>query len=414
MKALHAADLHIDSPMKGLVAYEEAPVDRLRLATRVALTNLVDAAIEETVDAVFLAGDIFDGDWAHYGTGVFFVAEMARLREADIPVVMLAGNHDADSKLTKSMRLPDNVRVLSTRNPETVLFESHGFAVHGQGYAVPAVFDDLSAAYPDPVSGLINIGLLHTSANGRPGHEPYAPCSIDGLVSRGYDFWGLGHVHQFEVLSTDPLIVFPGNLQGRGWREVGAKGAILVEVGSDGCSTFKQLCLDAVRWDVVTVDASGSVNRDEVAGHVAAAVRSATSDIGDRLLAARVTIEGVCDAHQTLIADSGAIRYEVIGAAADVAADQVWVESVILATRPPRDLVGEGADAASEIVREIGELRKINGVPDEISEVLAPLQKILPRAVLSDFDPLDVQTFLSILDEVNRSLPVALLDQPEV
>src|ERR1700681_439194 len=100
MKLLHAADLHIDSPMVGLLAYEEAPAEELRLATRLALTNLIDTALEEDVNAVLLAGDIFDGDWPHYGTGVHFVSEMARLREANIPVVIVAGNHDASSKLT--------------------------------------------------------------------------------------------------------------------------------------------------------------------------------------------------------------------------------------------------------------------------------------------------------------------------
>src|SRR6266511_1037006 len=104
MRLLQSADLHVDSPMRGLVAYDQAPVAELRLATREALANLVDTAIEKAVDAVLLAGDIFDGDWPHYGTGVHFVSEMGRLREAGIPVVMVAGNHDAESKLTKSLR----------------------------------------------------------------------------------------------------------------------------------------------------------------------------------------------------------------------------------------------------------------------------------------------------------------------
>ena len=98
-----------------------------------ALSNLVDTAIERAVDAVLLAGDIFDGDWPHYGTGVHFVSEMARLREAEIRVVMVAGNHDAESKLTRSLRFPDNVRVLGTGKPETATYEDIGLAVHGQG-----------------------------------------------------------------------------------------------------------------------------------------------------------------------------------------------------------------------------------------------------------------------------------------
>jgi len=292
MKLLHAADLHIDSPMVGLLAYEEAPAEELRLATRLALGNLIDTALEEDADALLLAGDIFDGDWPHYGTGVHFVSEMARLREANIPVVIVAGNHDAESKLTKSLRLPDNVHVLDTRKPQTVIFEELGLAVHGQGYATPAVLEDLSAGYPAPIAGMINVGLLHTSADGRPGHERYAPCSVSGLQQRGYDYWALGHVHHREVLSTEPPIVFPGNLQGRGLRETGPKGATMIELSHDRLVTLEHRVLDVVRWDLIEVDATGCVGRDDACERVATAVRHAARGAGDRLLAARIVITG--------------------------------------------------------------------------------------------------------------------------
>jgi exonuclease SbcD len=350
MRLLHSADLHIDSPMRGLAAYEEAPTEQLRLATRVALANLVDTALEQALDAVLLAGDIFDSDWPHYGTGVHFVAEMGRLREAAIPVVMVAGNHDAESKLTKMLHLPDNVHVLDTRKPQTVEFEAIGLAVHGQGYATAAVLDDLSLGYPSPIADLVNVGLLHTSADGRPGHERYAPCKVAGLIERGYDFWGLGHVHRHEVLSTDPLIVFPGNLQGRGLRETGAKGAIVVDLGPDGSASFEHVPLDAVRWELLTVDAATCMGRDDVAERVAAAVGEGVRDAGDRLLAARVVISGVSEAHAALAADAERLRYEVIAAAADVGGGQVWIESVKLATSTLREPRG-GDDAVGELMR---------------------------------------------------------------
>jgi DNA repair protein SbcD/Mre11 len=411
MRLLQSADLHVDSPMKGLVAYEEAPVAELRLATRVALGNLVDTAIEQTVDAVLLSGDIFDGDWPHYGTGVYFVAEMGRLREAAIPVVIVTGNHDAESKLTKSLRLPDNVQLLDTRKPQTVTFEAIGLAVHGQGYATPAVLDDLSASYPAPIADMINVGLLHTSADGRPGHEHYAPCKVDGLVARGYDFWGLGHVHRHEVLSGDPLIVFPGNLQGRGLRETGAKGAILVELGHDGRATFEHRALDCVRWELLEVDARDCTSRDDVAEHVAATVGAAVRGAGERLLVARVVISGVSEAHSTLAADAERLRYEVIAAAADVAGGQVWIESVKLATSAPRELANGGDDAVGELVQELAELSAQGGAPAELSAALAPLAKILPPSVLAEFDPLDAETIRALMADVSQSLPVALLER---
>lgn len=411
MKLLHSADLHLDSPMRGLVAYDSAPIDQLRLATRVALGNLVDAAVEEQVDAVLLAGDIFDGDWPHYGTGVHFVSEMGRLREAGIPVVIVTGNHDAESKLTKSLRLPGNVRMLDTRKPQTVTFEDIGLAVHGQGYAMPAVLDDLSIGYPAPAAGMLNVGLLHTSADGRPGHERYAPCSVSALAQRGYDYWALGHVHHREVLHADPPIVFPGNVQGRGLRETGPKGATLIELREDGTISFEHRVLDCVRWDLITVDAAGCADRDAVCERVAHAVRQSAGDAGDRLLAARVKIAGMTDAHRALVADVERLRYEVIAAAADVAAQQVWIESVALDTTASHELAHGGDDAVGELIQELEELSSEDGSIGELLAPLAPLADALPASVLANFDPRDAETVRELMADVSRSLPVALLER---
>src|SRR5207244_7724689 len=110
-----------------------------------------------------------------------FTAQMTRLREAGIPVYLITGNHDAANRMTRALRLPDNVAMLSTEEPETRVREDLGVAIHGMGFATRAVTDDLSARYPHAQRGYFNIGLLHTCATGREGHEPYAPCTIDGL-----------------------------------------------------------------------------------------------------------------------------------------------------------------------------------------------------------------------------------------
>jgi DNA repair exonuclease SbcCD nuclease subunit len=397
--------------MVGLTAYEEAPVERLRLATRLALGNLVDLAVEDCVDVLLLAGDIFDGDWPHYGTGVHFASEMARLREAGIPVVIVAGNHDAESKLTKSLRLPDNVRTLSTRKPETVTFEALGLAVHGQGYATPAVLEDLSTRYPAPHADMINVGLLHTSADGRPGHESYAPCTVSGLAQRGYDYWALGHVHRREVLFAGMPIVFPGNLQGRGLRETGAKGATLLHIDHDGSVSFEHRVLDVVRWVLLEVEVDGCAARDDVSERIAAVLRQAVSDAGDRLLAARVTITGVCEAHSTLAADAERLRYEVAAAAADVPGADVWIERVQLKTTSPRDLAHSGEDAVGELMQELAELSESEEALDALKATFEPLARLLPPAVLADFDPTGIDTIRGLVADVGQSLPVALLSR---
>jgi DNA repair exonuclease SbcCD nuclease subunit len=88
---LHVADIHLDSPLVGLARYEGIPVDEVRLATRTALESLVDLAIEEGVAFVVIAGDIYDGNWPHFGTGLFFCSAMGRLNKAGIDVFLLYG-----------------------------------------------------------------------------------------------------------------------------------------------------------------------------------------------------------------------------------------------------------------------------------------------------------------------------------
>ena len=148
MKIVHAADLHIDSPLRGLSRYPNAPVDVIRNATRRAFENLIDLCLQERVALLLLAGDVFDGNWRDYSTGMFFAAQLARLRQGGVRVVTVRGNHDAKSQITRELRLPENVTELSTRKPETKVFEDLGIAVHGQGFAAREVPEDLVVRYP--------------------------------------------------------------------------------------------------------------------------------------------------------------------------------------------------------------------------------------------------------------------------
>ena len=193
---LHAADPHLDSPLHGLQFHEGAPVELLRGATRRAFENLVQLAIDEQVDFVVIAGDVYDGDWKDYSTGLYFRGQMVRLGDEGIPVYLIAGNHDAASVITRKLGLPENVHVFSTRSAESMDVASLPVVIHGRGFPNRAVPENLVEEYPAAIPGKFNLGMLHTSLTGKPGHDTYAPCSEMDLRGKGYDYWALGHIHQ--------------------------------------------------------------------------------------------------------------------------------------------------------------------------------------------------------------------------
>jgi DNA repair exonuclease SbcCD nuclease subunit len=346
MKLLHAADLHIDSPLRGLERHDDAPMDLLRGATRRAMENLVALACDERVDAVLLAGDVYDGDWKDFETALFFRGQLVRLQEAGIPVYLVSGNHDADSQISRTLTYPGNVHVFATHEPETYAHdEDSGFVVHGQGYARRAVTENLAAHYPPARSGLFNIGLLHTALNGREGHDRYAPCSEGELAALGYDYWALGHVHTREEVSKEPYIVFPGNIQGRHVKEPGPKGCTLVTV-RPGRTEVEHRDLDVVRWANLEVDAGGAADVDEACDAARTALERARREAGGRPLAARVSLVGRSPAHTALWRERERLAAELRGVAQEFG--DVWLEKVRPATVPaqrgPRSAGADGED----------------------------------------------------------------------
>lgn len=349
MLIVHAADLHVDSPLRGLVPYDGAPVRVVRDATRPALENLVTHCIRIRAALLLIAGDLYDGDWRDFSTGLFFMKEMSRLREAGVRVVIVRGNHDAQSQITRSLELPVNVRVLSAERPETVTFEDLGVAVHGRSFREARVTDDLSRDYPAPVAGVLNIGLLHTCAEGRPGHDNYAPCKVEALASRGYDYWALGHVHQREVLSRDPWIVFPGNLQGRHVRETGSKGATVLEVAQGRITSVEHVALDVVRWAEIVLDVTGAMSVADVLEAAREALSNERDRAEGRVLAARLVVRGDAEAVARVAGRREAITAELRAISNDVG--QVYFEKLKLRLAAPArlELGAEHLDALGSL-----------------------------------------------------------------
>lgn len=323
-KIVHAADLHIDSPMVGVEKYPGVPVERLRSATRDAFKNLVSFVLEERAELLLLAGDLFDDNWRDYATGLYFLNELGRLRDLGTKVVLIRGNHDAANHFTRHLQFPPHVKELTTKKAESWISESLGVAIHGQGYAQRETTQDLAAKYPGAVSGLLNIGLLHTSLDGREGHASYAPTNLRTLQAKGYDYWALGHVHAREVVSREPWIVFPGNLQGRNVRETGAKGATLITAANGLIHEVVHVPLDVVRWNAITLDATEATDDEAVLGLFARSLEQHARSLDTRLGVARVTIRAKQALFGKLVADEERFVSEVRNVANE-SADDTWV-----------------------------------------------------------------------------------------
>lgn len=385
---LHAADIHLDSPLRGLDQYEGAPVDRLRLATRHAFENLIQHALDHRFELVVIAGDLYDRELQDYATLLYLIENLARLDRAGIHTVIITGNHDGAVRFTDTLghtlRLPPRAHVLASDHPQTITLDDLGVAIHGQSFAARHVGVDLSANYPPPRAGYFNIGLLHTSGEGNPEHAAYAPCRIAGLVGRGYDYWALGHVHAPTVVCEDPPIVYPGNLQGRHIRETGPKGCVVVTVADDHALTLAHQPLHVVRWERCSVDATGAGSALEVVDRFAAALESLLCDEADELLAVRVELSGTTAAHDDLVGNP--VHWEnQLRAAALTIADDVWLESVRFETSSLRDSSVDAGPLTA--IRET--IAAFEADPAALAGELDPLRVKLPASLCEGDDALD-------------------------
>jgi DNA repair exonuclease SbcCD nuclease subunit len=401
MKFLHAADIHLDSPMAGLQARAEPLGEELRHCTREAFANLVDLAIAEDVAFLVIAGDLYDGDWKDFSTGLFFAAQMKRLGR---PCFLLRGNHDAQSVITRRLPAMPNVHEFSTRKAETITLRDLGVALHGQSFPDREVPEDLAAGYPDPVPGLLNIGVLHTSADDPGEHATYAPCTPDRLRTKGYDYWALGHIHQRRVLHERPWIVFPGNLQGRHARETGPKGCSLVTVEAGRIAGVEHRSLDVLRWAALEVDATGA---DEAGlfDRIAAAAHRAFADAEGRPLLLRLTLAGETALHPALPDRTEEIAAHCANAAIE-AGGRLWIEKLQLRTRAPAHLA---ADALEPLRQAFHAALEDRAVADALRADLEALRQKLPAPVRAAADiPADVLGLARLADEAWDAVAGAL------
>lgn len=420
-KFIHAADIHLDSPLINLDQYDGAPTESLRVATRDAFDNLVSLAISERVQFLIIAGDLYDQDSPDFNTPRHVRDKFRELQEHNIPVYIIQGNHDAASKTKRSfeaLTFPENVHVFSTRRPESVVIEEFDVAIHGQGFATRFVEDDLSANYPAAKHGAFNIGVLHTNVGGNAAHSNYAPSTIDGLRAKDYQYWALGHIHKRMEFAGGPRqqIRYSGNTQGRHIGEQGAKGCLLVSVNESQQISVKFHATDVWRWQQCDVDVTGIAHAEDAVDVVRHSIERALKDADDRSLAIRVVLKGATEADRNLRNCKEQWRSEIQRMSIDTFEDRVWIEKFYVQTKfPVTHTREERNEAYGELVASIYEV-----VPGE--EVFADVREDLEKALkqipsdsrLQDLklDLDDEATVTQLVEDAKLLLAARLLDTP--
>ena len=311
---------------------------------------------------------------------------MVRLRERGIPVYLITGNHDAASVVSRKLKLPDNVHVFSTRTAESMEVPGLPAVIHGRGFPHRAVPENLAVDYPAAIPAKFNLGLLHTSLTGKPGHDTYAPCSEADLRDKGYAYWALGHIHQPEIVSRDPWIVFAGNCQGRHIRETGPRGCRLVAVnGSLEVESAEWRPLDVVRWQQLHIDLAGVEAEAELLRRAGAAMEQAVREAEGRLVAARLLLGGSTPLHGKLHREEQHCHAQLLAAAQELGAASLWVERIQIATAPVYDVarLAERDHLTRLVVESLREAgRAPVSLPGEIPEMLM----ILPPEIRAEIE----------------------------
>jgi DNA repair exonuclease SbcCD nuclease subunit len=368
-KILHAADIHLDSPLRNLTKYEDAPADQIRGASRRALENMVQLAIEQNVDLVVIAGDLYDGDWPDQNTGLFFVSQACRLIDAGIPIAVIRGNHDAFNKMTLNLRLPKNPDgsdvMLSEKAVDSREFDfgDLAVAVHGRSYRKQHERGDLVKDYPQPRSGHFNLGLLHTSLTGFEGHTAYAPCTPQQLADFEYDYWALGHIHQRGEHQIDGAapVVFSGNIQGRKINEPGAKGCVIIDIDDRGDTVRTFHPLDVVRFEMCRIDTSEMKRVDDVLDRYESWLETKLEELDDRLLVPRVELTGTTELHRQLSRQYESIEASLRSVSMNTGSDQVWLEKLKVRTSRPQSALIDPSGSVDQ-----GAIASVNAVVNEL------------------------------------------------
>ncbi|KCZ63943.1 hypothetical protein L53_05450 [Hyphomonas sp. L-53-1-40] len=393
---VHTADVHLDSPLKSLALRDPDLAEMVGVATRTAFRRAVDLCLTEQVDAFIVAGDLYDGSLRSMKTARYFGEEMRRLTEAGIPAFIIRGNHDAESIITRELTLPEGVHVFK-KTDEPVVLKDGAVAVHGVSFEEPHAPNSLLSRYQPGTPGVIDIGAMHTSLDGSPNHDVYAPCSTTNLAAHGYAYWALGHIHKRSVTTHDDCtIVMPGIPQGRHMNEDGVKSISLTTITETGDCTVEEKYVAPVRFERQSLDVSQIGDWPELIGLTEDAFNSLRDGpIADQDVIVRLTCTGAGEFARKMRHDRERLEEELRSAASRVG--RVHLEQVVFDTAVSQVVKDNRVSELSAIVR--GGQIDLAQIALRIGDDVQQLIQKLPGELRARFDPAENEGLIQDLSE---------------
>ncbi len=401
---LHAADLHLDTPFEGVARGAPAIAQSLRDASLVAFDRLVDRAIAEGVAFVLFAGDVYDGPERGLRAQLRFRRGLERLSEAGIASFIVHGNHDPLEQGWSAVRSwPPGVHVFGAAEVERrpVIRDGERIAVvHGRSFGKRAERTNLARTFRRTEEAAFHVGLLHANVGALPGHDDYAPCSLEDLRAARLDYWALGHVHTRQTLLTgETWAVYPGNLQGRSFKpsELGSKGASLVHVRGNRVERVDHVPLAPVRFEEITVDVSGCSDLAAVERALVAEVEALEgSGVEGWVIAAE--LRGETELHPELASRAEDLRTSLEDATAGSTPWVHWARLTVRSSLPvDREALRERQDLLGCVLRRLDALRRD---PVAREAFLARVDRRL--ASLTGWKEISAADDLALLDDVEN------------
>ncbi|MBX0357207.1 DNA repair exonuclease [Halobacillus sp. Nhm2S1] len=365
IRFIHSADLHIDSLFKTKGNFPGELLEKLRKSTFEAFDRLIDACINHKVDFLLITGDLYNEEIRSIKAQVHLRRGFERLQEKGIHVYISYGNHDYIEGKTLPIEMPGNVHIFESQNVEHFPFEKEGKVlahIYGFSYETREVRDRKVQDFNKVEGADYHIGMLHGSLDTNTDHDVYAPFSLEELKGKGMDYWALGHIHKRSVLSTDPPVLYPGNIQGRSRKEAGEKGCYLVE-HTRGEWKYHLVPLQSITYVSTSVSDLESTTFEEL--------EEILENAKDKVAAGSPIMLTI-----TMVGYAGPIEdiqewVEVINGNEDFHSDDwIWIEEIRVESRTTWDEeeLMKGSHFTGELLRTISDLHD-----EEVKQWLSPL-----------------------------------------